>query len=166
MALAEVAGEEEQLATARDFYHWCESDGIAVQHILYSREDFQRFMQLKTSDVIPSEQSSVLFVLGRYTENQQSSPDMLDPFMSELADHPGHNLHWMICAFGQGETDCLVHAAELGGHCRVGFENNRLNKDASVASDNAQRVGELVSALPSDYASTGNPGIRQVLGQR
>ena len=32
--------------------------------------------------------------------------------------------HWSVCAFGRREAACVTAAALLGGHVRVGFENN------------------------------------------
>lgn len=41
----------------------------------------------------------------------------------------------------------VTAAAREGGHARVGFENNRLLADGSVAQDNAALVRQLVAAL-------------------
>ena len=37
-----------------------------------------------------------------------------------------HNvsMEWFVCAFGAEEGSCALSAVTLGGHCRVGFENN------------------------------------------
>jgi 3-keto-5-aminohexanoate cleavage enzyme len=43
------------------------------------------------------------------------------PFLA--ADAP-HFLHWSVCAFGRHEAACVSAAALLGGHVRLGFENN------------------------------------------
>jgi 3-keto-5-aminohexanoate cleavage enzyme len=49
-----------------------------------------------------------------------------------------------MCAFGAGEHACAAAAAALGGHVRVGFENNLLLKTGEVARDNAQLVEQVV----------------------
>jgi 3-keto-5-aminohexanoate cleavage enzyme len=54
---------------------------------------------------------------------------------------------WMLCAFGPRETACVATAALLGGHCRVGFENNLHLPDGSDAPDNAAIVRATASAL-------------------
>jgi len=40
-----------------------------------------------------------------------------------------------------------LQAMRTGGKARIGFENNLLNADGSVALSNADRVAELVQAL-------------------
>jgi len=54
--------------------------------------------------------------------------------------------HWMICAFGAAEHACATTAAALGGHARVGFENNRLLKDGTTATRNADLVAQLAES--------------------
>ena len=75
-------------------------------------------------------------MLGRYTAGQTSDPRDLLPF---LEAHDGATL-WAMCAFGAREAACAVTAIALGGHARVGFENNLLLPDGSVAPDNAALV--------------------------
>ncbi|WP_417678186.1 3-keto-5-aminohexanoate cleavage protein [Roseibium sp.] len=147
IALREMCPDEET-AEARSFYHWAAEAGIAVQHILYSPEDVDRFLCFASDGVIPGQSAQVLFVLGRYAENQESDPEDLDSFLTELARCPADlNLDWAICAFGHRETDCLVHAMKKGGKARIGFENGLWNRDGALATDNADRVHDLVMAL-------------------
>jgi len=73
---------------------------------------------------------------------------MLQPFLSALrASHI--KADWALCAFGPGETDCLVAGYKAGGKIRVGFENSLWNRDGSVAANNAERVAEIVSVCGS-----------------
>jgi uncharacterized protein (DUF849 family) len=51
-----------------------------------------------------------------------------------------------MCAFGATEHACATAAAALGGHVRVGFENNLLLKDGSIAPDNAALVMQAADA--------------------
>ena len=53
----------------------------------------------------------------------------------------------MTCAFGRFEAACATAAALMGGHVRVGFENNILLPDGSLAADNAALVSATVGAL-------------------
>lgn len=140
ISVAEMLSEGEQKA-ARDFYAWCFEAGISVQHILYNMADITTLEDLSLGQDYPYQ---LLFVLGRYTKNQQSQPKDLDPF-SDWVMGKQSNIEWGICAFGSGETDCLVHAHKLGGKVRVGFENSFWNRDGSIAKDNAERVREVIS---------------------
>ena len=96
--------------------------------------------------MIPVLALPLLFVLGRYSAGQTSDPRGLLPFLDELS----HEAPWMVCAFGTGEHRCAATAAALGGHVRVGFENNLALKDGSPAGSNADlvmQVRELAAAL-------------------
>lgn len=166
-ALAEFIPDGSYQNMASEFYRWSVDTGIAVQHILYSAKDLERFIDLQESGVIVDQHRSLLFVLGRYTEGQQSNPEDLDEFLEELERRgvAGH-YRWMICAFGQNETSCLAYAAARGGHVRVGFENNRLHPDGRVAINNAERVEDVRNSL----SGTGNgiavrSEISEVLGR-
>ncbi|MEL6746452.1 MAG: 3-keto-5-aminohexanoate cleavage protein [Pseudomonadota bacterium] len=135
------------------FYRSCAGEGIAVQHIVYSDADFSALLAFARANQLPAP-LSVLFVLGRYTPGQMSSPADLDPFLTLLdeATQTGEPqiAEWVVCAFGANETSCLLAAARRGGKCRVGFENNLRNADGSVAENNAERVAEVHAALAAD----------------
>ncbi|MFK7859880.1 MAG: 3-keto-5-aminohexanoate cleavage protein [Granulosicoccus sp.] len=133
---------DEEFDVAVEFYQWCRDEDIAVQHILYSTEDLMLFETLLNSPVLELNNPQLLYVLGRHSHNQQSSPQQLDPFMQWLTATRLES-DWAVCAFGQGETDCLVAAHALGGKMRVGFENSLWNKDGTIARDNAERVAEI-----------------------
>ena len=56
---------------------------------------------------------------------------------------------WSVCAFGATEHACVTAAAALGGHVRVGFENNLYLKDGRLAPDNAALVAQAADAARS-----------------
>ena len=97
-----------------------------------------RFDDLVARGIVPGQRQCVLFVLGRYAKDQRSSPCDLLPFLR--GEHEDHL--WFICAFGPQETACAVAGAAMGGHARVGFENNFALPSGEIAASN----GELVSA--------------------
>jgi 3-keto-5-aminohexanoate cleavage enzyme len=119
--------------------------GVFVQYILYDENDVRQFTDLADREVIPRTRASGLFVLGRYTPGQQSSPSDLLPFLNVWdLDMP-----WALCAFGRREAACAIAAACLGGHVRVGFENNLHLPDGSLAPDNAALVRGVAYAARS-----------------
>ncbi len=124
------------------FYRWCQEADIEVQHILYGVEDLELLSKLLSSGELLDETPQLLFVLGRYARNQESMPEDLLPFMHWLSSMKD-GVDWAVCAFGRGETDCLVAGHKLGGKLRVGFENSLWNSDGSMASSNAERVREI-----------------------
>ena len=132
-----------------------------VQVILYDVADLRRWQALRASGVVPDAPWFLLFVLGRYSAGQTSSPRDLLPF---LAAHEGPE-PWAVCAFGVAENTCITAATLIGGHARVGFENNLLCKDGSVAPDNTALVRqavEVAAALGRPLATAAD--IRQRFG--
>ena len=75
-------------------------------------------------------------VLGRYTKKQQSDVDDLEPLLNAIPD----KCNWWLCAFGKTESLCMQRVIELGGNCRVGFENNLHLPDGEIAPNNASLV--------------------------
>ena len=133
-------GEESQI---KEFYHWAKDSNVNIQHILYSPAEVSFLETLQNRTIIPKGKLNMLFVLGRYSDGVPSDPDAINLFLEAAA----RNAHWMICAFGKSETDCLATAYQMGGTIRVGFENNVLNSDGSVAKDNCERVRNIMSAI-------------------
>ncbi|MCE5972514.1 3-keto-5-aminohexanoate cleavage protein [Sinirhodobacter sp. WL0062] len=145
VALREITDGAEPAETTR-FFAFCHEAGIEVQHILYDVADIERLAQMVDQGAVPRADLRALIVLGRYSAGQKSAPSDLDaPAAALLRLLP--ETDWAVCAFGAQETACLLAAAEWGGKARIGFENNRLNADLSVATTNAERVADLVAAL-------------------
>ncbi len=145
VSLAEMLSDGDKDAAA-EFYHWCHSESIAVQHILYNQEDMHALGDMLNSESIPIDNLQLLFVLGRYTNNQESHRDDLLPFTQWLKDN-NVNADWGLCAFGKNESDCLQFGLESGGKVRVGFENSFWNADGTLATGNPQRVAEIKSLV-------------------
>jgi len=121
---------------AAAFFAWMAAERVTPQYILYTAEEVRRFADLRARGVIPAAAPFVLYVLGRYSANQTSDPLDLAPFLAAAA--PGW--HWAVCAFGAKEGTVALTAAVMGGHSRVGFENNLLLGDGRVAPGNAALV--------------------------
>lgn len=133
---------------AASFYATCADQGIAIQHILYERADCDLLERALSPSALKDPSLQILFVLGRHSSSSTGHPDELDPFMHWLTERQ-INPDWAVCAFGTTETACLSKAVELGGKCRVGFENSLTLSSSSIASDNAQKVSDLRDALNS-----------------
>lgn len=153
LALREIVPDPVSERVAGDFFEEMWREKVSMQFILYSQAERQRYRDLKTRGVIPG--GTALFVLGRYSESRQSDPEDLLPF---LCDFP-RNETWMSCAFGHFENACAMATAALGGHARVGFENNLHCADGRLAPDNAALVAQLakgvglVGRAPADGAA-------------
>ncbi len=131
-------------AALRAFLDWLAEADISTQYILYSPDEVRRFHAWRRQGWIPQPRPMVLFVLGRYGEpSAAADPGSLCAF---LADHDPL-CPWMACAFGRPESAALLAAAALGGHLRVGFENNLEHGDGTPAADNADRVAAVAEGL-------------------
>jgi 3-keto-5-aminohexanoate cleavage enzyme len=152
VALRELAVPEVEERTLAGFFHWLAEADIMTQVILYDDADVRQWQALRARGLIPDGRWFLLFVLGRYSAGQTSAPTDLLPFL-----HAHDNADpWAMCAFGAQEHACAMAAAALGGHARVGFENNLLLKDGTTASDNAalvRQVGEAARVLGRTLAT-------------
>ncbi|MCB1391333.1 MAG: 3-keto-5-aminohexanoate cleavage protein [Rhodobacteraceae bacterium] len=142
MALAELLPEGSGPGAEAEFARFL-SDvarmGTIPQIILYAPDQARRLAALIDRGIVPWPRSRlpVLYVLGRYAADQRSDPTDLLPF---LDDAQPRFAHWTTCAFGPREAACTGAAMLLGGHARVGFENNLALPDGTRAATNADLV--------------------------
>jgi 3-keto-5-aminohexanoate cleavage enzyme len=142
VGLREVDQPEIGEAGLSQFFGWLVKERVMTQVIVYDVADLQRWQALRAQGVIPDAPWSLLFVLGRYSVGQTSEAKDLLPFvMAHTGTEP-----WSMCAFGAGEHACATTAAALGGHVRVGFENNLLLNNGQVAPDNAALVRQIADS--------------------
>lgn len=143
LAVRELIPDAAAEPDAQAFLEEIVGAGCAPQYILYDRADVERLKDLRVRGVIPGNQMNVLFVLGRYSADQRSDPRDLLPFLSawDVNDGP-----FSVCAFGPRESACVLAAGALGGHARVGFENNMVRADGTTAADNADLVAQAADA--------------------
>jgi uncharacterized protein (DUF849 family) len=148
IAVKELVPDASAETAAAELYRWAHQNSIAVQHILYTTEEFDRLLDLAARGIVPGKRHSLIFPLGRYVANQESDPAELIPFAARVLSNGGtERFDWWVCAFGASETVSLVATAALGGHCRIGFENSFVNADGSRAESNAERIGDFRRAL-------------------
>lgn len=145
IALREILAEPDQTETGR-FFAFCGEAGVEVQHILYDADDVARLGQMLAAGVIAPDGLAVLLVLGRYATGQLADPGELDAPLAALRAL-GAAPDWAVCAFGPPETACLLRAVAEGGKVRIGFENNRVNADGTIARSNADRVRDFRAQL-------------------
>lgn len=144
LALRELVPDASEEAAFADLLGWMKRERVTPQIILYDVADAMRLDDLRKRGLIPFERLPVLFVLGRYTAGQTSSPADLLPFLDAAAPKFAH---WSLCAFGAQEVPCVTTGALLGGHIRVGFENNELLPDGTRAKGNHDLVAAARIAI-------------------
>jgi 3-keto-5-aminohexanoate cleavage enzyme len=152
MAVRELIPDEGAESQAAQFLLWAHDAHVAIQHILYDVADVHRFGTLKRRGIIPGHVAPVLFVLGRYVDGQQSDPLELLAFIETWRD-AGEAGAWSVCAFGRREGAVGAVATSLGGHVRVGFENNFHLADGEIAPNNEA----LVRAMAELAGRVGRP---------
>ncbi|MEC5292684.1 3-keto-5-aminohexanoate cleavage protein [Aurantimonas sp. C2-6-R+9] len=144
LALRELVPDDSEEAAFADLLAWMKREGVVPQIILYAPEEAVRLDAMWRRGLVPFDRIPVLYVLGRYTVGQTSTPAALLPF---LAPEMPRFAHWSVCAFGQHETACVTAGALLGGHARVGFENNLFRPDGTLADTNADLVSSVAETI-------------------
>ncbi|MBL4907989.1 MAG: 3-keto-5-aminohexanoate cleavage protein, partial [Sneathiella sp.] len=139
LAIKELIPEGSE-AEAKEFFQEVILKKILPHYILYSDRDLLRFQELVDKGIIPESNAFLLFVLGRYSKGQTSSPKDLLPFLNVM----NTGFSWSVCAFGALEHATASAAIAMGGHVRVGFENNMFLKNGDIAPNNAALVGQAV----------------------
>ena len=144
LALKELAPEA---ANERDFCVFLsklKQMRVWPQIILYTPAEAERLGAMVKQGLIPFDNLSVLYVLGRFSFTRTALPRDLLPF---LAPDMPRFASWSVCAFGRPKAACGPAAALLGGHARVGFENNLSLPDGARAASNADLVGAAARAF-------------------
>lgn len=149
IALREILPEDQTDAGwdhhVTSLFDWMAKEGIAYQLILYRPGELDRLARLRENGVLPSEPASLLFVLGSYAPPVAAESIGLLAFLAKVNPID----RWWIAAFGPEEGRCTLTAALLGGHIRLGFENNFNLLSGARAPDNASLVAETTALLAS-----------------
>ena len=135
LGLREYIKDASAVETGARFLEVLYRNRTQVQYILYGPDDIHWYEYLCQQGIIPGETHMLLFVLGRYGK-QAGHPSQLVEYLETL-ERPSS---WMVCAFGADELSVMEEAIRLGGHCRVGFENNLEVRMGITAADNAELV--------------------------
>ncbi len=136
LALRELCPDADSESTAADFFTWLNENGVLPQYILYSADEVVRFEELRRRGIIHDAVPFVLFVLGRYSKDLVGDVKELGAFVDAVSPETV----WAVCSFGQSEHAAVAQAANMGGHARVGFENNLVLPNGETARDNAALV--------------------------
>ena len=140
IAVRELIPDASHEAEAGKFLAWVAAERIMPQYICHEPKDLSRLHDLRKRGIVPGDRISVLYVLGRYPDRAGGTPEALLPYLA--AGGAAEDLIWSMCAFGPREAACAVACAALGGHARVGFENNTALADGAIAKDNAALVAQ------------------------
>lgn len=162
IAPRELIRTADDVAAAGALFNFLRARDVLIQYILYSRDEVDAYCALRKRGVIPADKHCVLLVVGRRglsvtvaTATVDSTVDATDDAtvnekkyspidaLHEMQAALGESVQWMVCAFGDGEFDCLTEATRLGGHVRVGFENALTLKNGARAANNGALIAQL-----------------------
>ena len=159
LSLRELAPEKTDEKAFGAFLGKLKQMRIWPQIILYHPHDAEQLGAMRKQGLVPFDRLSVLYVLGRFALTRTAIPRDLLPFIAP--DMPRFE-SWSVCAFGRREAACVTAAALLGGHGRVGFENNVALPNGARAASNAELVGAAVRALEAvGLAAQTTEGLRE-----
>jgi len=133
--LREFVKEQKDYDAGHAYFSEMHRAGALVQYILYSPADVEWYEMLCAEGVLPGKNHLLLFVMGRHGQDVGEN-FTLQSYVSALKQ----NNPWMACGFGLDEHKIMAQVAKLGGHGRVGFENNHQLPDGSPAPDNSSLV--------------------------
>lgn len=137
IALREICPSENEVKDTASFFDWMQQEAILPQIILYDQNDVERFFNLRDRGVWCADKPFVLCVLGRHGPEGEKPEHALTNFSTEL---DSQDIPWAVCGFAEIEHKIAASAAKLGGHVRVGFENNLWRQNGELAADNAELV--------------------------
>ncbi len=142
LALREIcpAGLNERAAV--EFFSWMRGKNIWPQYILYSVDDVLRFDDMRRRGLFAEDAPFVMFVLGEYANAIAGTIEDLNELLAatDPAAYP-----WAVCCFGRHENEVMLAATALGGHVRLGFENNLQLPDGGIAPDNAALIRQFTA---------------------
>lgn len=154
IALREICPTDSEIPSTTDFFSWMASEKIFPQIILYDEHDIVRFEKVRLMGNFHTATPFVLLVVGQYgAEHTPNTTDLL------LLEKHFTNVpyEWAVCAFGKNEHKACEKSAYLGGHVRVGFENNLYDPDGNLVKNNKQLIEiahNIIKYTPRKLAST------------
>jgi uncharacterized protein (DUF849 family) len=144
LALRELCPDSSSEPEAARFYAFLQAERIWPQHILYTAGEVARFDELRRRGVLAQEHPFCLLVLGNYAGAQEGTVEELAGMrsMADFGEFP-----WGACCFGANEHQTMLETTALGGHVRLGFENNLCLPNGRQATNNAQLIHQYRQAI-------------------
>ena len=142
LALREICPDQRDERAAVTFFEWMHDERIWPQYIVYSVAELARFDAMRRKGVFGSDTPFVMLVLGNYVDGRAGEVADLDAMLNSVdcAAFP-----WSVCCFGPSENAVMIAAEARGGHVRIGFENNIVMADGSIAPDNVALVRQFTA---------------------
>ena len=135
------------------------ADNVKPQIILYNQDDLDKYHDWLIRHVLPGNAYPILLVIGRpNTEGAFENSYLVEDNIQKIKASS-----WMICAFGKNEFSAAKLAANLGGHIRIGFENNSTLEDGTEAEDNAALIKQINEYISNNHMQSASIGETKAL---
>jgi len=152
------------LNTVKMIERWCGymvEHGVKPEHEVYDTGMINVCRQIADKGIVPEPLHIQFVMVGR--TGFLPSPRMLQYSVDQLP--PGWT--WSVCALGRNQIPMAAVATVMGGHVRVGFEDNVYLRRGELAKSNAdlvRKAANIARELERPIASPDD--AREMLGIR
>jgi len=152
------------LNTVKMIERWCGymvEHGVKPEHEVYDTGMINVCRQIADKGIVPEPLHIQFVMVGR--TGFLPSPRMLQYSVDQLP--PGWT--WSVCALGRNQIPMAAVATVMGGHVRVGFEDNVFLRRGELAKSNAdlvRKAANIARELERPIASPDD--AREILGIR
>ena len=152
------------LNTVKMIERWCGymvSHGVKPEHEVYDTGMINVCRQIADKGIVPEPLHIQFVMVGR--TGFLPSPRMLQYSVDQLPQ----GWTWSVCALGRHQIPMAAVATVMGGHVRVGFEDNVFLRRGELAKSNAdlvRKAANIARELERPIASPDD--AREILGIR
>ena len=125
-------------------FNWMRDNNVYPQLILYNQSDLRLYTKWLEEGVLPGNAYPLLLVIGKHQVEGVFDTKVLETSLEPCSSS------WMVCAFGDQEYSVGKQAVKIGGHVRLGFENNHLLDDGSHAKNNAEIIDQMAKHITEE----------------
>ena len=130
------------LNTVSMLERWCGymvEHGVKPEHEVYDTGMINICKQIAAKDIVPEPLHVQFVMVGR--TGFLPTPKMLQYSVDQLPK----NWTWSVCALGRNQIPMAAVATVMGGHVRVGFEDNVYLRRGELAKSNVDLVKKAVN---------------------
>lgn len=141
---------------------WCsymEANRVKPEHEIYDTGMINVCKQIAEKGIVKGPLHCQFVMVGR--TGFLPTPKMLQYCVDQIPDE----WTWSVCALGRYEIPMAVVAMVMGGHVRVGFEDNIYLRSGVLAKSNAELVKKAVNVARELELKIASPDeVRKILG--
>lgn len=126
---------ENAFSTIVDFAAKMKANNVKPECEIYDLGGIYNILSLRKQDGLFAEPMHFQFVMG-VTGGCPSELGIMDMFTKTIPE----NATWSVCGVGPNQYSAIPIAAAIGGHLRVGLEDNVKNMDGSLSKGSYEQV--------------------------